>query len=211
MKLAVPVYLGCHVHQLGQLQILALLVLEELQQATWGEEPRKSAARPYPQLQPSLLSLSPAPIQNPSPIDGPTPCSQPSRLDPPPLRIPQSASQISPRPGSCRHPDSVHISFLLSCLPRHAPLRLRARPFLITELFHKPRAPADYPLSRQRLRLQTQTPPRLTWPAPNPSTQPLVQILLVVPHPITDFPRVSSPRDTHLNFALNPDPPDFAF
>lgn len=73
MKVAVPVYLGCHVHQLGQLQILALLVLEELQQATWEEGPRKSAARPYPQLQPSLLSLSPVPIQNPSPIAWPHP------------------------------------------------------------------------------------------------------------------------------------------
>jgi hypothetical protein len=37
MKAAGPVYLGCHVHQLGQSQVLALVVLEELQQATWGE------------------------------------------------------------------------------------------------------------------------------------------------------------------------------
>lgn len=61
MKATVPVYLGCHVHQLGQPQILALLVFEELQQATWGEEPRKSAERPYrhPSSRPALSPLAP--------------------------------------------------------------------------------------------------------------------------------------------------------
>ena len=43
--MAVPVYLCRHVHQMGQLQNMTLLALEELQQATWGEELGKSGAR----------------------------------------------------------------------------------------------------------------------------------------------------------------------
>lgn len=108
---------------------------------------------PTPSSRPAFSS-SASPLSRARLLElGPAPCSQPSRFDPPPLRIPPGASTSHrSRPGTAATDTPILSTtrFFSASItpPRHAPFRLRPRPFPIRSCFRKPHPRADYPNAR---------------------------------------------------------------
>lgn len=161
VRLLSPVYLGCHVHQMRQPQILALPVLEKLQQATWGEELRNQQQDPLPSTRPAFSHVAPP---HPGPISrslASPPALGLHTLDPPPLRTLPGASAPHRSPPGLILTDTYSVHNFSSSIPAsHQTRPAQTPPPILSPHSSRfcsptPHPSADHPT---RLRPQAQNP-----------------------------------------------------